>query len=65
MSRSAECECDRLFMCGHCLANAPPYHYTLDSGARILVGRQSPAFRAKVTKAGPVSRDTLPTWKDR
>lgn len=52
-------------MCGHCLANAPPYHYTLDSGARILVGRQSPAFRAKVTKAEPVSRDTLPTWKDR
>jgi hypothetical protein len=34
-ARSADCRCERSFTCGHCLRNAPPYFFTLDSGERV------------------------------
>ena len=37
-ARSAECECDDSSTCGHCLRNAPPWHYTLDDGSAIYSG---------------------------
>jgi hypothetical protein len=32
MARSAECCCERLFTCRHCLQNAKPYFFTGASG---------------------------------
>lgn len=51
--RSAECRCDRSFTCGHCLANAKPYHFTPSDGSGAIYVTNGP-----INQRNPVPRNT-------
>jgi hypothetical protein len=58
-ARSAECKCTSNFTCGHCLANAKPYHFTPSTSAEIMARQQ------EKDKPKNIKENVFEEWKNR